>query len=123
MTFSFEKLEVWVKAKELVKILHHFTGNFPEADGSDLASTIRRASVLVCNNLAKGSVRFHIQNRVRYFAKAHARLMETANMTMIACELNYASEEECREILDHIELIHRMLSALHKSSVERERSA
>jgi hypothetical protein len=44
-TYSFEKLEVWVEAKDFTKSAYHITSKFPDTEKFGLVSQIRRASV------------------------------------------------------------------------------
>jgi len=56
-TYSFEKLEVWKLARELVKEIYRLTEKFPSEEKFGLIGQLRRASVSVSSNLAEGSSR------------------------------------------------------------------
>ena len=55
--FSFEKLTVWINAKELIKNIYLITKKIPEEEKFGLTSQLRRASVSVASNLAEGTSR------------------------------------------------------------------
>ena len=53
--YSFEKLEVWVEAKELSKNIYLTTKQFPDDEKFGLTSQLKRASISICSNIAEGS--------------------------------------------------------------------
>ncbi len=53
-TFSFEKLNVWIDSKELVKLIYGATRKFPEEEKFGLTNQMRRASISISSNLQKG---------------------------------------------------------------------
>ena len=56
-TYSFEKLEVWIDAKEFAKLIYTLTTPFPGSEKYGLISQLRRAAISVCSNIAEGSAR------------------------------------------------------------------
>lgn len=65
-TYSFEKLEVWIEAKELTKIVYSITSQFPETEKFGLTSQLRRASISICSNLAEGSTRTTARDQAHF---------------------------------------------------------
>ena len=55
--FSFEKLNVWIDSRELVKMIYTVTRKFPDEEKFGLTSQLRRASISVASNLAEGTSR------------------------------------------------------------------
>ncbi len=55
--FSFEKLNVWKDAKELVKEIYRMTNSFPISEKFGLISQLRRASISIPSNVTEGSSR------------------------------------------------------------------
>lgn len=52
-TYAFEKLHVWIAAKDLAKDLYIIPQSFPKEEMYDLTSQIRRASVSIASNIAE----------------------------------------------------------------------
>ncbi len=50
--FSFEKLEVWLEAKEFSKCVYEITTHFPDTEKFGLISQLRRASISIASNIA-----------------------------------------------------------------------
>ncbi len=56
-TYSFEKLEVWQKARQLVKVIYNLTRRYPEDERFGLVSQMRRCAISIASNLAEGTAR------------------------------------------------------------------
>jgi len=56
-TFSFERLEVWNKSRQLAKSTYKVTQSFPDSEKFGIVSQLRRAVVSICSNIAEGSSR------------------------------------------------------------------
>lgn len=55
--FSFEKLEIWIEAKEFIKQIYNVKSKFPDTEKFGLISQLRRASISIASNIAEGSAR------------------------------------------------------------------
>jgi len=56
-TFLFEKLNVWIDSKELIKLIYIITKEFPNEEKFGLTSQLRRTPVSVASNIAEGTSR------------------------------------------------------------------
>ncbi len=65
-TFSFEKLNVWIDSKELVKEIYSITQKFPSEEKFGLTNQLRRASISVASNLAEGTSRNTNKDKVHF---------------------------------------------------------
>ncbi|WOD43105.1 four helix bundle protein [Hwangdonia lutea] len=118
-TFSFEKLNVWVDSKELVKLLYSTTKNFPSEEKFGLTNQLRRASISVASNLAEGTSRNTNRDKAHFSTMAFSSLMEVLNQVIIAKELNFIEEIEYQKIRNEIEKISNKLNALRKSQLNK----
>ena len=55
--YSFEKLNVWLEARNLVRWIYKMTDTFPSDERFGLVMQLRRAAISVVSNLAEGSAR------------------------------------------------------------------
>lgn len=62
-TFSFEKLEVWIKSRLLSKKIYVITNDFPDSEKFGLVAQLRRAVISVCSNIAEGASRWSKKTR------------------------------------------------------------
>jgi four helix bundle protein len=115
--FSFEKLDVWQKSKELVIILYKLTESFPKEEMYGLINQIRRASVSVASNLAEGSSRLSNKDKAHFTNMAYGSLMELYNQLIIANELKYIKDEELLNIKKIVLEISNKLNSLRKSQL------
>jgi hypothetical protein len=87
-SYSFEKLEVWKKAKELAVRLYAVTSLFPQEEKFGIVSQI-----------------------------AFGSLMEVLCQTTIANELEFLPNEDMADFRQRIDEVARMLNSLRKSQI------
>ena len=117
--FSFEKLDIWKCAKDLVIKVYQLTNTFPSSEKYALASQIRRAIVSVTSNIAEGNGRISIKEKLHFIAIAYGSLLETYNQLLISVELNYITQAELDEIKEQFLRISKMLNGLKMSFEKR----
>jgi len=115
--FSFEKLNVWQKAKTLAVNIYTVTEKFPEKERFGLISQIRRCSISIPSNIAEGTGRNSSKDKARFTEIAYASLMELLNQLIIAHDLNFITNDQYKLIRKQIEEISRMLNALRTSQL------
>ena len=74
--FSFQKLLVWQKSRELVKRVYCVQSAFPQAERFVLTDQLRRAVISVPSNIAEGSAKESPKDQVRFIEIAYGSLME-----------------------------------------------
>jgi len=118
--FSFEKLDVWQKARKLVADLYRVTESFPKREWYGLVNQIRRAGVSVAANLAEGSSRSSLKDQAHFSQLAYGSLMEIASHLAIANDLNYLPESDSHQLKSDILDISNMINSLWRSQKRRE---
>jgi len=103
--FSFEKLNVWIDSKELVKFIYKVTNHFPGEEKFGLTSQLRRASISVSSNLAEGGSRTANKDKAHFTTMSYSSLMEVLNQIIIAKELSFVNEEDYLIVRKHVEKI------------------
>lgn len=116
-TFSFEKLNVWIDSKELVKQIYLITKEFPSEEKFGLTNQLRRASISVASNLAEGTSRITYKDKAHFSTMAFSSLMEVLNQIIIAKELNFIEEKDYHTLRTEIEKISNKLNGLRKSQL------
>ena len=111
-TFSFERLEVWNKSRNLTKRIYHLTNKFPDSEKFGLISQLRRAVISVCSNIAEGSSRKSRKDQHHFYNIAFSSLMETLNQVIISFDLEYLDKQTLDEIRNEIHTISLMLNRL-----------
>ena len=111
--YSFEKLEVWIEAKDFTKKLYK-TSSYPDSEKFGLTSQMRRASVSVCSNIAEGSTRNGIKEKAYFLTMAYGSAIEILNQVIICFELEYISQEIYQELRRCLESISNKINSLRK---------
>lgn len=113
--FSFEKLDVWQKAKDFTLDIYRITSAFPNAEKFGLVSQLRRASVSVSSNIAEGSSRTSANDQGRFYIIAYSSSVEILNQLIISRDLGFIEEEDYEKLRAEIEHITAMLNRLYNS--------
>lgn len=115
--FSFEKLNVWIDSKELVKMIYTVTRKFPDEEKFGLTSQLRRASISVASNLAEGTSRTTSKDKAHFTTISYSSLMEVLNQLILAKELGFLQDKEYNTLRENIEKVANKLNALRKSQL------
>ena len=113
--FTFFDLRVYQEAKELVKSVYTLLDKFPKYETYALGDQLRRAVTSVPSNIAEGSGRFSIKEKIHFIEIAYGSLTETLCQLDIAKDLNYITDEEFANEKERINVIGKQLSGLRTS--------
>ena len=117
--FSFEKLEVWVEAKEFSKSIYKETTNFPDTEKFGITSQLRRASISITSNIAEGSARKSYKEKAHFTTMAFGSAVEVLNQLIISFELNFVSEIDYLKLRESLESITNKLNALRNYQIDK----
>lgn len=118
-TFSFEKLNVWVDSKGLVKLIYTVTKEFPSEEKFGLTNQLRRASISVASNLAEGTSRKTNKDKAHFTTIAFSSLMEVLNQLIIAKDLDFLSEIDYQTLRQEVEKISNKLNSLRNAQLNK----
>lgn len=108
----FEDIVAWQKARILT--VHIYT-YFSKSKDFGFRDQICRASVSVMNNIAEGFERKGNTEFKQFLYIAKGSCGEVRSMLALACDLQYLSREEYRDISKESEEISKILSGFIKS--------
>lgn len=118
-TYSFEKLEVWIEAKEFTKKLYAITNSFPDSEKYGLVQQLRRASVSICSNLAEGSARNSYKDKAHFTNMAFGSAVEVLNQAIISLELGFINNDDYLILRSSLESITNKLNALRSYQINK----
>lgn len=121
--FTFFDLRVYKEAKLLVREVYSLMNKFPKYETYALGDQLRRAVVSVPSNIAEGSGRFSIKEKIHFIEIAYGSLTETLCQLDIAHDLEYISDKEFDDEKERIDVIGKQLSGLHVSFQKQLESA
>ena len=114
-SYQFEKLTAWQKAKELVVAVYQIANRFPQYEQYALSSQIRRAAISVPSNIAEGTGRVSVKEKIHFLEISYGSLLETYCQLQIAVELNYISLDDLETIKPLFFETSRLISGLRNS--------
>ena len=117
--FSFERLEVWQEARKLVVDAYNLVRKFPKEERYALRDQIRRAVVSIPSNIAEGSGRVSLKEKMHFVEIAYGSLMEVYCQLQIAVDLKFIDEIELEKIRTRFSLISSMLTGLRSAFQKR----
>ena len=113
--FSFEGLEVYNKARSLVSDVYRIQSRLPKEELFGLGDQIRRAAVSITANLAEGSGRQSLKEKIHFIEISYGSLMEVFCELQTACDLGYIIEAQLNALRPQFTDIAKMLSGLRNS--------
>lgn len=117
--YSFEKLEVWNDARNLVKMIYLHTNNFPERERFVLSSQMQRAVVSIVSNIAEGVSRNSVKEKIRFVELAYGSLMELYCQLYVSVDLDYLTPNTFTLIKAEIDKIANKANALKRSFIKQ----
>ncbi len=117
--FSFENLLVYKKARVLVKDVYNLQREFPREEKYELGDQIRRSITSVTSNIAEGSGRESIKEKIHFLEIAFGSLMEAFSQLQNAQDLEYIKQQKVEDIRPQFEEAAKMISGL-KASLEKK---
>ena len=114
--FSFEKLNVWQRAREVMKITYSAVKSFPPYETFGLADQMRRSAVSIVSNIAEGTGRDSDKQKKHFFQIARGSAYELYCQYVAASDLEYINKEKFDEVKESLDVISRMLYRLIAST-------
>lgn len=118
-TYTFEKLKVWNKAKELAKVVYTVTELFPETEKFGLTSQLRRSSISICSDIAEGSARKTNKDKAHFTTMVFSSAVELLNQLIISLELKFIEEEDYLMLRKSLESVTNKLNALRNYQIDQ----
>src|SRR5690606_41908107 len=87
LTYSFEKLDVWVEARKFVKWVYMVTASFPNDEKFELVLQLRRAAISIASNLEEGSGRTSSKDQAHFSHIAYGSSIEALTQLLLSTYL------------------------------------
>ena len=113
--FSFFDLKVYKESKELVKSVYKMLDSFPRVETYALGDQMRRSVTSIPSNIAEGSGRYSVKEKIHFIEIAYGSLTEVLCQLDIAHDLRYITDDQFNNEQDRISIIGKQLSGLRSS--------
>jgi len=106
----YKDLKFWQLSREFCKSIYTFTAIFPEEEKFGLVSQLRRASISIPSNIAEGASRKSNKDFSRFIEIALGSCYEVETQLLISNDLNFMSDNHCKELQENLDIIIKMMS-------------
>ena len=113
--FGYRKLVVYIKAKEIVIHVYKLLKKFPKTEQYALCDQLRRAAVSITSNIAEGTSRYSVKDKIYFLEIAFGSLMEVMSQLEIAFELDYIDADDLKSMDLLVMEESKVLSGLRRS--------
>jgi four helix bundle protein len=112
VSYRYQDLIAWQKAKQLATAIYRVTESFPKTEVYGLTSQLRRAAVSVPSNIAEGHGRLTKGEFCHFLGLARGSLLELETQLAIALDLGIVGEGEHKRLQEMSEEVCRILNGL-----------
>lgn len=120
--FSFENLELYQAARLLVKGIYLLQNKFPKEEKYALGDQIRRSSTSITSNIAEGSGRHSLKEKIHFIEIAFGSMTESFSQLQNAQDLGYVEDADIDALRSLFNKVAGQLSAL-RTSFEKKLNA
>lgn len=117
--FSFENLKVYQLARQLVKDVYLIQNKFPKEERYALGDQVRRAATSITANLAEGSGRQSVKEKIHFIEIAFGSMTEVFCELQTASDLSYITSNDLDALRPQFTEVAKMLSGL-RSSLQKQ---
>jgi four helix bundle protein len=109
---SYTDLDVWQKARRLVKEIYLVTRKFPKEELYGLTNQMRRAAVSVPSNIAEGHGRKTSKDSLQFFYIARGSLYELETQVFVSFDLEFIIQNDLDGLIQEITDCKKLLNGL-----------
>jgi four helix bundle protein len=120
---DFRNLTIWRQAHGLVLEVYRETAHFPASEQFGLTNQMRRAAVSVPTNIAEGCGRGSDADFARFLQIALGSASELEYQLLLAVDLRYLQSISASPLIEHVQTLKQMTSALLRKLSSRPVSA
>jgi len=117
---SFEDMEVWQKAREMVSEIYRLTNKAGFSKDYNLVNQIRKSAVSVASNIAEGAERDGNRELINFLYIAKGSCGEMRCQLYIALDLKYMDQDKFGDLNERTKEISRSLNKLIRYLRESE---
>lgn len=120
---SFENLEAWKSARELVRAIYAIFRREPASRDFGLRDQAQRAAVSAMTNIAEGFERIHLPEKIQFYNVARASCGEVRSLSYVIADAGYITPEQQSGLQTLAIRTGKLLSGLIQSTEARKPSS
>lgn len=118
-SFSFERLDSYQLSRKLVVDVYKIISSLPGKEKFSMASQLQRSIVSVPSNIAEGSGRSSIKEKIHFIEIAYGSLMEAYCQIEICRDLDYITDETLKSVKSRFLQVSRLINGLRNSFIKQ----
>jgi four helix bundle protein len=99
---EYRDLDVWKKARSLVRTIYEITSRFPDTEKFGLTSQMRRSAISIPSNIAEGCGRASSRESIQFLNIARGSAYELETQVYLSFDLGYISEQDANTVIGEI---------------------
>jgi four helix bundle protein len=116
---SFEDLEAWQMARQLVNSLYALTRLKSLSTDFRLCSQVQAAGVSIMSNIAEGFERAHLQEKVQFYNVARSSAGEVRSLLYVISDNFAEASAEAGRLREETNRVGKLITGLLNSTVRR----
>ena len=115
---SFEDLEAWQMARQLVNSIYALTRVKSLAADFRLCSQVQAAGVSIMSNIAEGFERTHLQEKIQFYNVARGSAGEVRSLLYVISD-NFVEAAEAERLRQETTTVGKLVTGLLNSTIRR----
>ena len=115
MSYRYQDLIAWQKAKALAAEIYRSTDAFPKTEIYGLTSQLPRGAVSIASNIAEGQGRLTKGEFCHFLGQARGSLLELETQLSIAVDLGFLEADRFKKLEQQTSEVRRLLNGLIES--------
>lgn len=112
---NFKDEKVWIESQELALEIYKITQEYPKEEKKGIAMELRKTSISLTSNIAKGLSTYLYKEKVNYLNLSQDYLVDIQNLLIISFNLQYLSKYELEKLDEIIINVEKLLNVLINS--------
>ena len=121
MSMTFEDLEAWQHARQLVNGIYQLTRTGNLAKDFRLCSQLQAAGISIMSNIAEGFERSHVQEKIQFYNIARGSTGEVRSLLYVVSDNFIKTASAVEELRVAVTTVGRLVTGLYDSTVRRRR--
>lgn len=117
--YPFEKLRVYQEARRMVTFIYRLIREYPDEERYAICAQMRRSAVSVTSNIAEGTSRSTLKDKIHFLEISYGSLMELFSQLQVSLDLGYISQDTYLEARNFIVAVAQPLSGLRNSYLKQ----